>query len=164
MKNISVRQFAETIQIRSHLVKRIQSHRYFPAVLITLVVLSAACVHVWQRVTIMGLVHEVALLEQEHNGLIDDVEKVESDIARLSMASRIEQYAMDSLGLTRVTPDRLYTLVPEAAQEVSSDELATMLSSIKRVADYLPVLTETQAGAAELRKIQIDDADREGRD
>ena len=163
-KQISVRQFAETIQFRSQLLKRIKSHRYFPVAMIILVLLTAACVHVWQRVMVMGMVHEVGILQQEHNGLIDDVEKVQSDITRLSMASRIEQYAMDSLGLERVRPDRLYTLVPEEAREASGDEFATMLSSIKRVAGYLPVLTETQAEATELKPIKIDPDDDGGAD
>ena len=162
MKQTSVRQFAETIQLRSLFLKRIQSHRYFPVALIALVLLSAACVHVWQRVVVMGLVHDVALMQQEHQGLVDDVEKVQSDIARLTMASRIEQYAVDSLGLRRVRPDSLYTLVPEAATERGDDELATMLSSIKRVADYLPVITETQADAAELQPIKIEPVDNAG--
>ncbi|MBD3257265.1 hypothetical protein GF377_02440 [candidate division GN15 bacterium] len=163
-RQFAVRQFAETIRMRSAPLKRLQAHRYFPVVLIAVAVLSAACIHVWQRVVVIGLVHEVALLQQEQRALVDDVEKVQSDLARLSMSSRIELYAADSLGMHRVTPNRLYTLVPGSAKEARGDEFATMLSSIKRVADYLPALTETQAGASELKPIRIEPTDEEGED
>lgn len=155
----SVRQFKETIELRSLPLHRLRSHRYFPAIVISLVVLSAACIHVWQRVLVIGLVKEVSVLEKENAGLVDAAHKVRTDIAALSMATRIENYAIDSLGLQRVSADRLVTLAPEATRNLSSDELATLISSIKRVAEYLPVVTEAQAGAQELEPIRFDPAD-----
>jgi cell division protein FtsL len=156
MKARSIRNFKETLEMRSQLFKRLQRHRYFPIALIVTVLLAAACLHVWQRVMVIGLVKEVSQLQKENRRLVDDTQKVQSEIASLCMSARIEQYAVDSLGMRPVPVDHLYTLIPEASRSVPSDELATMLSSIKRVARYLPVLTETQAGAAELKPIKFE--------
>ncbi len=163
MKARSVRKFKETIEFRSLPINRIKGHKYFPITVVVAILLLVASVHVYQRVVVLGLVTDVSLLEKEHRGLIDGCEKVETDIAALSMSARIEQYAVDSLGMRRVTPDHLYTLVPETARESGGDDLSTMLSSIKRVARYLPVLTETQANANELQPIRLE-ADESGGD
>lgn len=149
----SVRKFTETVELRSLLFNRLKSHRYFPAVVITIVVLTCACIHIWQRVVVRSLVIEVTALEKENLALVDDTHKVQTDLAALTMASRIERYAMDSLGLQRVRPDRLYTLVPETTGELAADRLATMISSIRRVADFIPVVTEAQGAAQELQPI-----------
>ncbi len=162
MKSRSVRNFKETLEMRSHLFKRLQGHRYFPIALITSVVLIAACVHVWQRVMVIGLVKEVSQLQKQNYRMVDDTQKIQSEIASLCMSARIERYAADSLGMHPVPVDHLYTLVPEASRSAPSDELATMLSSIKRVARFLPVLTEAQAGATELRPIKFEPVIQEG--
>jgi cell division protein FtsL len=164
MKARSVRNFKETLEMRSQLLKRLQRHRYFPVVLIVSILLAAACIHVWQRVMVIGLVKEVGQLQKENRKLVDDTQKTQSEIASLSMSSRIERYAEDSLRLQPVPVDHLYTLVPEASRTVPSDELSTMLSSIKRVARYLPVITEAQAGASELRPIKFEVDPEEGVD
>jgi cell division protein FtsL len=161
----SVRKFTETVELRSLLLKRLKSHRHFPAVVITAVILTCACIHIWQRVVVMSLVTEVTALEKENMALIDDTHKVQTDLAALTMASRIERYAMDTLGLQRIRPDRLYTLVPETPGELAADRFATMISSIRRVADFIPVVTEAQGAAQELQPITFgtdsdDEADR----
>jgi cell division protein FtsL len=155
----SVRQFKETIEFRSLPLHRLRSHRYFAAAVIAAVVLVAACIHVWQRVVVINLVKEVSALDKENRSLVDDAHKIQTDIAALSMATRIELYALDTLGLQRVRADHLYTLIPEATREFSSDDLTTMISSIKRVAECLPVLTEAQAAAQELQPIRFEPAD-----
>jgi hypothetical protein len=66
--------------------------------------------------------------------------------------------------MRRVRADHLYTLIPEDDRELSGDDLTTMISSIKRVAEYLPVLTEAQAAAQELRPIKFESVENgEGR-
>lgn len=161
----SVRQFIEVLELRSLLFRRIKSHRYFPAVIITTVILTCACIHIWQRVVVMSLVTEVSALQKANLALIDNTHKVQTDIAALAMASRIERYAMDTLGFQRVRPDRLYTLVPETSGELAADRLATMISSIRRVADFIPVVTEAQGAAQELQPITFgtdsDDGDEQ---
>jgi len=163
MRGRSVRKFKEAVEIRSHLTKKIQSHRYFPAAVIISILLVASCTHVWQRVKVMGLVHEVALLQKKNVALVDNLQKVNTEITSLSMSTRIERYAQDSLGLNRVTPDRLYTLVPKTYKQNRADELATMFSSIWKVADFLPSLTEAQATEKQLYspKFETDETKRD---
>jgi hypothetical protein len=142
--------------MRSTLFRRLRSHRFFPIGVITLALLVAAWVHIWQRVMVIELAKEVAALRIENRSLVDDAKKIRSEIVALSMASRVERYAADSLGLQPVSVDRLVTLVKDAEKDISADELAVMFSSIRRVADYLPVLTEAQASSRDLRPIRFD--------
>ena len=151
----SLRKFKETVEIRSLLLHRVRSHRYFPAAVVASVLLAAACVHIWQRVVVIGLVKEVSQLERENRSLVDDAHKLRTELAALTMASRIEQYAIDSLGLNRVSADRLYTLIPEAAGNAPVDEWATMLTSISRVADHLPAISEARAAHHQLEPIRF---------
>jgi len=124
--------------------------------MIFVVILLTACIHVWQRVVVIGLVKDVSALQKESHRYVDEVHKVHSEIASLSMAARIESYAADSLGLQRATPDRIYTLVPKVSDGATADQFATMLSSIRRVADYLPVLNQAQAETQELQPIKFE--------
>jgi cell division protein FtsL len=152
----TIRQFKETIEIKSSIFNRIRQHRYFPAVLLLTAVLSAACVHVWQRVKVMELVHEVALLKKENAGIMDAKKKLYSEMATLSMAGRIERYAEDTLGLKLVTADRMLTLVKEKEVTPPPDELERMFSAIKRVTRYMPVVTPSTANAEGVEGIRVD--------
>lgn len=152
----SVRKFTETVELRSLFFKRLKSHRHFPSIVITLAILIGACIHIWQRVDVMSLVTEVTALEKENMALIDATHKIQTDLVTLTMASRIESYAIDTLSLQRVRPDRLYTLVPETSDEFATDRFATMISSILRVVEYIPVVTEVQAASQELQPIMFE--------
>ena len=152
----SVRKFKETLEFRSNFIKRLRSHRYFPLIVLIGAFLVIACFHVWQRVHVMKLVHEVSLLRQHNIELLDHYKKVNSDISALMMTSRIEKIALDSLGLEQVSADRLFTLVKKPHQDLPPDELSTMLSSIKRVAEYMPVITGNNVHAGETGKLRID--------
>ena len=156
MKSKSVRKFKETVEFRSLVFHRLRTHRYFPAAMLLAVVLVVACIHIWQRVHVIKLVKEVAELKAENVSLVDDYKKVQSDIAALCMATRIETFAYDSLGLKTVTADRLFTLVREKHREIPADELTTLMSSIKRVAKFVPVLSGSNANAGELEEIKFD--------
>ena len=111
----TIRNFKETIEMQSSLLNRFRSSRYIPIALLVAAFLTAAVVHIWQRVRVLDMVHEVSLLQQENEELADEVRKVYSDIARLTMASRIEKYAADKLGLQPVDPQAMFTLVPDGA-------------------------------------------------
>ncbi len=163
MMVLPVRKFKETLEIRSGVFVRLKSHRYFPVTIIVALVLVASVIHVWQRVVVRNLVIEVSALGKENRSLVDDAHKIQSRITALSMTARIEGYAMDSLGLKRVSADQLFTLVPEEHTPVATDELATILFSIKRVAEYLPVLSPNQAGASQLQPLKFEpDESRRG--
>ncbi|MEW6051261.1 MAG: cell division protein FtsL [Candidatus Zixiibacteriota bacterium] len=151
-----VRKFKETLEMRETPLTRLRSHPYFSIGLVLFAVLLVACVHIWQRVHVIRLVREVGDLAAENRSLVDATKKVQTEIAALSMASRIESFAADSLALAPIAPDRVFTLVRELRDSTRPDEFAEMITSIKRVTEYLPVLTETQAGAAELKPIRFD--------
>ncbi len=157
----SIRKFKETLEMRSGLLSRIRSHRFFSMSLMGTALILVACVHIWQRVHVIRLVKETGDLRIENRQLVDDTKKVLTEVAALSMASRIEVCAADSLGLQRVSADRLYTITHEQEKPKQPDELNSVAASFKRFTDALPVLSEAQAGAAELRAIKFDSSDTE---
>ncbi len=154
----SVRNYKETLELRSFIFNRIRTHRYFPVVVLVAVLLVIGCVHIWQRVHVIKLVKEVSRLKAENVSLTDAYKKVQSEIAALCMASRIEAYSGDSLGLKAVSANRLFTLVKEKQEPlpVGGDELTAIMTSIKRVARHVPVLTGNSARAGELEGIKFD--------
>ena len=153
----SMRRFSETVQIQSSILNRFRSHRYFPLAMLVVIVLLASCIHIWQRVMVLDLVHKVSCLKIDNASLIDDARKVHSDIAFLSSSARIEQYASDSLGLKTVPAERLYTLI-RTRQEISEpvDDIAVVLAAVKRVAAYIPSVTRANVTAGELPQTTID--------
>ncbi|UCC45710.1 MAG: cell division protein FtsL [Candidatus Zixiibacteriota bacterium] len=151
-----MRRFKETVEIRSSLLKRLRSHRYFPLATVAALVVIIGCLHIWQRVVVIELAKDVAGLRAQNRRLVDGVKKIHSEVTALSSASRIEKYAADSLGMHTPSADRLITLIPKSEEEIPADELQAMFSSIKRVADYLPVVTEAQASSDELNAIKFD--------
>ena len=115
-----------------------------------------ACLHVWQRVRVINLVQEVSLLEKENKSLKDYLRKEKSSIASLSLATRIEKYACDTLGMRPVSAENIVTLVPEKDQPPPTDELGLMLSAIERVSEFVPIVTQSEVMADELQIIEID--------
>jgi cell division protein FtsL len=154
----AVRKFKETVEIRSSLVNRLYSHRYFPVTILVCAVLAASCFHVWQRVKVMALVKEVSYLRNENADLIDNVKKTASEISSLKMASRIEQYARDTLGLQPISADRLFTLERKKAELPPPEDLAALAAAIKRIARYMPVVSPATVNAGEIRPLKIDSA------
>ncbi len=152
----TVRKFKETVEIRSSIINRIRSHRYFPAALLFCVFLFAACVHVWQRVRVVELVKEVAELKEEHAELLDAKKKIRSEIAILSTAARIEKFAVDSLGLRRIEAERLFTLVREKDDYQQPDDLELLLYAINRVAGAVPTVSENSALARGVDNLKLD--------
>ena len=152
----AVRKFKETVEIRSSWVNQWRSHRYFLVTILIAAVLAASCLHVWQRVKVMGLLQEVEHEQQEHADLLDRLKKTRSQIASLQAASRIQAYARDSLGLELIAADRLLTLSYPENPLPPPDDLAALASAVKRVARYLPVVSPTSAYAGEPRSLEID--------
>lgn len=152
----SIRKFKETLEMRSGILTRFRSHQFFSIGLMGTALLLVACIHIWQRVHVIHLVKETGDLRVENRQLVDDTKKIFTEVSALSMASRIERCATDSLGLQQVSADRLYTIMREQEKPKQQDELASVATSIKRVADYFPVLSEAQAGPPELQPIKFD--------
>ena len=114
------------------------------------------CFHLWQQATVTSLGEDISLLEKENYILLDSKKKLYSDIASLSTSSRIERYAADSLGLQLVDADRMLTLIPNKEVLSHPDELQQMLTALKRVAEFLPVIEETRAKAGADENIKVD--------
>lgn len=153
----TIRNFKETIEIRSSLFVRLRSSRYLPIAVLSAVCLTGACIHIWQRVQVLELVRQVSALKAENQALAIDVRKVYSEASALSMSSRIQTFAVDSLGLNTVAASSLYTLMPQDEKPApTADDLDVVLAAVKRVTDYIPSVTQTQANAGELRNPIID--------
>jgi len=154
----TVRSFKETVDMRSFSLRKIRSYRYATAVGLGFLILAVACVHIWQRVTVIQMAKDVSRLEIEQRELIDNTRKVNSEIASLSMAARIETFAIDSLGLLPVPGDRLYTVVNERKVDAkgTTDQFTTLVHALRRVGDHLPVLTGTEAAAETADSIKFD--------
>ncbi|MBI5266481.1 MAG: hypothetical protein HY851_04530 [candidate division Zixibacteria bacterium] len=145
----SVRTFKETVDMRRFGLRRIRSYRYATAIGLGILILGVACVHIWQRVTVIQLSKEVSRLEVDQSDLIDQTRKVNSEIAALSMAARIETFAVDSLGLFPISGDRLYTVINDrkADPKAAPDQLATLVDALQRVRNHLPAITTTEVEA-----------------
>ncbi|PKK84138.1 MAG: hypothetical protein CVT49_04900 [candidate division Zixibacteria bacterium HGW-Zixibacteria-1] len=141
---ISVQRYRATGGFRKSLKKRLVSSRtLIPAMIVGSIILLA-CLHVWQRVYVMGLVKEVSVLEKENNNLKDLVKKSNMEITELSRLSRIEEIATEQLGLTRTGSENLYTL-SISRDDYKAEGLDDVVTSLKKIAENLPVLNETKA-------------------
>lgn len=155
----SVRKFKETVEFQSGFLTRIRQHRHFGVAIISATLLLVACIHIWQRVHVIHLVQEVDVLKGQNALMVDETKKAQMDIAGLSRATRISTCAAESLGLQPIQADRLYTIQLQNEKIVHRDttgELASVMTSMKRVADFIPVMSEAKAGSSELRPIKFD--------
>lgn len=145
----SVRQFKETLDLQQGKLQRLRSNPYLPAGLLLCALSLVACLHVWQRVHVLRLVGEVEQLTVDQQLLQDETRKLQVEVATLSMASRIQTYAADTLGMRPIQTERPLLLERRDTVIRRSNDFQTMLASLQRVVDYLPVLSEATATAGE---------------
>ncbi len=152
----TIRKFKETVEINSSTLNKLKSHKYFSLSTLFVCFLIVCCFHIWQQAIVVSLVKDVSLLEKENLVLLDSKKKLYSKIASLSTSSRIERYAADSLGLRLVDADNMHTLVPDKIVLSQPDELQQMLTAVKRIAQFFPVIEETRAKAGAVENIKVD--------
>ena len=141
---ISLQRHRSTDRYKKSLGRRLVSSRaLIPSLFIAAIILFA-CLHVWQRVYVFGLVKEVSRLEKESANLDDLLKKTNAEIADLSRLSRVEEVASRELGLGRTKAENMFTLVLKKP-EVKRDALDNVVLSLRKLADNLPVLTESKA-------------------
>ncbi len=158
-----VRKFKETIEFRTPIWNRLRSHKHFPIALLASAVLLACSFHIWQRVRVLSLVTEVEGLKQENRELVDAATKLNTEIAGLSMASRLGILAADSLGMEPIQADRIFTVPWTEGPSERPDEFSLMLEAIERVSRYVPVFAPSEATAKDLKRITFDESvEREG--
>ncbi|HWR83930.1 MAG TPA: hypothetical protein VN285_11570 [Candidatus Deferrimicrobium sp.] len=160
----TVRKFKETQEIRASLLNRFRSHPYLPLGVFVCACLTAACIHVWQRVKVLDLLTEVSQLRRQNVELLDTAKKINAEITALTLASRIERYAGDTLGLEPVTADRLFTLehTRPMQDQPRPEGVAQLTHATERVLKYVPTVSENTASARELKPLSLDSLQKEG--
>lgn len=152
----SIRQLRESIEMGTPRFAKIRQHPYLPWLLLGLFVIALACLHVWQRFTVIETGREVQKLTAERTRLQDESRKLSSQIAQLSMASRISRYVADSLGMRPIPPGQLFTVIEQRPPALQLDDFSTMVASLERLADYFPVQATAQAITHEAESIRFD--------
>jgi cell division protein FtsL len=142
--SVSLPRYRSTGKLRKSFRKRIiSSPRLIPTLIIVTIVVFA-CLHIWQRVYVLGLVQEISIVEKERENLTDLLKKTNSDAAELSRLSRMEPIAIEKLGLGRTSAENLFTLEVKK-QEITLSGIDNVKNSLKKLADNLPVINETKA-------------------
>jgi len=62
-----------------------------------------------------------------------------------------------------ISAEQLFTLVPREARMGRPDDLDIMAQAIRRVADYMPSISEAEANARDLQILTIDSTSGGGR-
>jgi cell division protein FtsL len=144
---ISVQRYQATDRLKKSFSRRMVSSRVVLPFLVVIAIILFACFHVWQRVHVLNLGKEISRLEKEKVILNDLLKKSSSDIMELTRVSRIEEIAMGEMGMVRGGTDKMFTLEVKRA-EVKKDDLDNVVSSLKKLADNLPVINESKAETA----------------
>ncbi len=124
--------------------KRLVSSRTVIPVLVIGSLIVLACLHIWQRVYVMRLVKEVSVLEMENRQLTDIVKKANLEILELSSLSRIEKIAGEQLQMSGTRSENIFTLTFRESPP-GPEGLHDVISSLQKVADHLPSLSESNA-------------------
>lgn len=103
-----------------------------------------ACTQIWQRVYILNLTAEVGDLRKERTTLQDLTKKSKVEINELCRHTRIEEIASEQFKLQQTASENLFTLVSDR-KFTDTDRFADLWTSLKKVTDHLPVITETKA-------------------
>jgi cell division protein FtsL len=155
----TIRLFKETVELQSSAGTKSRWRRYSVGTFLFLLLLSIACLLIWQRVRVLELVKEVDTLEQKREDLLDDSRKLRSEIAQLSAPTRVTGYAMDSLGMMPVPLDRFYALLPPDMGDttVRKTEWAKLVGSAERLWVNIPgVENDAEAFASGLDTLRLD--------
>jgi cell division protein FtsL len=146
---ISVARYRATDSLKNSLKRRLVTSRSIIPILFAVSLILLACLHVWQRVYVMGLVQEVSTLRATNNKLGDLIKKKSLKNIDLSRLSRIEKLAYDNFKMATTTAGNSFTLTA-GNRRVNNSGLDEMVESMKKLADNLPVLTESNAETSDI--------------
>ncbi len=127
------------------MIRKLISSKVSVPTLFLIVVITFACLYIWQRVYVLDLAKDISNLEREKQTLTDQLRKTNADVAELSRLSRIEPMVADKLGLARTGSGSLFTLQLNKTVEVKREGLDNVLWSLRKLADNMPVITESKA-------------------
>lgn len=123
--------------------KKISSGSFLTILVVSALVLFA-CTQIWQRVYILNLSTEVGTLKKENKTLQDLTKKSKVEINELCRHARIKELASEQFKLQQTASENLFTLVSEH-KFADTDRFSDLWTSLKKVTDHLPVITETKA-------------------
>ena len=142
--DVSITRYQATGRFRKTTLKRmIASRGLVPAIVLGIVVVCA-CVHVWQRNYVLELEKKNVLLEEEKMRLNDLIKKTGREVTELSRLSRIEQVALERLGLQRTSAGNIFRITVEKP-EVKREGLDNVFFAVQKLVNNLPVISETKA-------------------
>ncbi|MFH2035155.1 MAG: hypothetical protein ABIJ45_02030 [Candidatus Zixiibacteriota bacterium] len=146
---ISIERYRSTDILKKALGKKIVSSKSIIPIICIAGVIILGCLQIWQRVYVMDLVNEVSTHEKENRQIRDLLKKAEMRNIELAKRERIEKIAEEKLGMKRTDVGQIYTL---QNYEYDSDQtgIDDVVSSLKKIADNLPVLNETKAETLEI--------------
>lgn len=110
-----------------------------------------ACAHVWQQVYVLELSTEVRGLQKENDTLDDLLKKRRAEIIELTRLSVFEQLASEKANLHRTASENLFTLVRDESYR-ETEGIDNLIAALKKVADNMPVVTETRAESKDFFK------------
>jgi cell division protein FtsL len=140
----SILRYRATGYIKNSFGKKIVSSKSFIPILFAVSIILLSCLHVWQRVYVIGLVQEVSHVEKENKILTDKLKKAEIEKIELSRLSRIEKVANEKFGLEKTGARNLFTLQLDGNGS-EPEGIGEVITSLKKIADNFPVLNETKA-------------------
>ena len=108
-----------------------------------------ACTHIWQNVYILNLSNEVGALKKDKKQIKDLIKKNQAEINDLCRHSRIEQLALEKFKLRQTASENMFTLVSKRKFS-ETYRFADLMNSFKKVAEHLPVITESKAESKEI--------------
>jgi len=146
---ISVERYRATDNIKKSLKKKLVSSKSVIPVIIVISCVVLGCLHIWQRVYVMHLVRETTTLEMKNKRLKDLVKKANLGMLELSCLSRIEKIAVERLHMKGTRSENIFTLTLRET-EPRSEGLNDIISSLKKVADNFPVISESKAETVDI--------------
>lgn len=148
--NNSILRYRSTGTTKNSIGKRIVSSKSLVPILFVVSIIFLACLQIWQRVYVIGLVKEVSLYEKENKQIKDLIKKAELENIELSRLSRIEPMVAESLGLAKTSAVNLFTLQLEQEPAPPITGIGEVVFSLKKIADNFPVINETRAETVEI--------------
>lgn len=146
---ISIRRYRSTGSIRNSIKKRIVSSKSFIPILFVVSVIALACIHVWQRVYVIQLIGEVEEYRDDNRKLVDLLKKSKVEAINLTRLSRLEKISSEELGLSHGNFHNMYTLKLDN-NDYREQGIDEVVKSLKKLADNLPIVSETRAETIEL--------------
>ncbi len=136
-------------RVRRPLARRLLGGRKVITLGLVAILLAVAGIHIWQNVHMMALSSEVRRLEKENHNLADLIKKTRTKITEVSRPGILGEIASARLELSPTPTENLFTLVRDQIK-IEPGPLDNIKITLKKIAENMPVITETQAADKEV--------------